>query len=86
MSTNIEDNIELKTFFCSLNEQGRYEVGESRTVDDGGVKRVSPLTGDGDSTYSALAKLCFMKLEIEGRQSEIIELCKYYMTLYGNTP
>jgi hypothetical protein len=84
MPTDEEDNIELKTFFCSVNKDGIYEVGESRTVDDGGVKRMSLLTGDGDSTYGALAKLCFMKMEIDGRQSEIIELCKYYMTLYGN--
>ena len=84
MSTNEDANIELKTFFCSVNKDGRHEVGESRTVDDGGIKRISPLTGDGDSTYGALAKLCFMKMEIEGRQSEIIELCKYYITLYGN--
>lgn len=84
MSVNEENNIELRTFFCSVNKEGRYEVSESRTVDDDGVKRISPLAGDGESTYSALAKLCFMKMEIEGRQSEIIELCKYYMTLYGN--
>ena len=84
MMSDKEDNIELKTFFCSINNDGKHEAGESRTVDDGGVKRISPLTGDGDSTYGALAKLCFTKMEIEGRQGEIVELCKYYMTLYGN--
>lgn len=63
---------------------GESEVSESHIVDDGGVMRPSLLTGEGRSTYGALAKLCFMKLEIEGRQNEIIDLCKYYMGLYNN--
>ncbi|MBV6391264.1 MAG: hypothetical protein KPEEDBHJ_00472 [Anaerolineales bacterium] len=72
------------TFEITLtNDEGDpYTAREIKPVNDGDVWRSSPLEGQFKSMYGAIAKLCFMNLEMAGSKEEIFLLFKYYARLY----
>lgn len=72
------------TFEIALTDDERdpYAAREIRPVNDGDVWRPSPLEGHAKSLYSAIAKLCFMNLEMAGKTDEIFMLFSYYAGIY----
>jgi len=72
------------TFEITLTDDERdpYTAREIKPVNDGDVWRPSPLEGQFKSMYSAIAKLCFMNLEMAENTEEIFLLFKYYARLY----
>ncbi len=72
------------TFEIALTDDERdpYAAREIRPVNDGDVWRPSPLEGHFKSLYSAIAKLCFMNLEMAGKTDEIFMLFSYYAGIY----
>ena len=63
-------------------EKDPYTAREIKPVNDGDVWRPSPLEGQFTSLYSAIAKLCFLNLEMAGKTDEIFMLFKHYARLY----
>jgi len=63
-------------------ERDPYAASEIKPVNDGDVWRPSLLQGQFKSMYSAIAKLCFMNLEMKEKTDEIFMLFKYYARLY----
>ena len=75
----------MKTTFeivVTDDETDPFIAREIRPVNDGDVWRESPLEGHFKSMYSAIAKLCFMNLEMKGNTDEIFMLFKYYARIY----
>ena len=63
-------------------EYDPYVARELRPVNDGDAWRDTPLMGSAKSLYGAIAKLCFLSLEMQGKTEEIFSLFKYYSKLY----
>ena len=58
------------------------EAAEPLLSDDGGVLRPSMLKGRDKSAYSAIARLCCLRLEAEERKDELLGLVHYYGEIY----